>query len=69
MLRFCFFFPALFFFFCSCTNHEQSIDSRSVFNYNEMNGLSSLDPAAAGNFENIWPVNQLFTGLVGCIFP
>ena len=29
-----------------------------------MNGLSSLDPAAASNFENIWPVNQIFNGLV-----
>jgi len=29
-----------------------------------MNGVSSLDPAAANNFENIWPVNQLFNGLV-----
>jgi oligopeptide transport system substrate-binding protein len=35
-----------------------------VFNYNEMAGLLSLDPAAASNFENIWPVNQLFNGLV-----
>lgn len=35
-----------------------------MFRYNEMNGLGSLDPAAAGNFENIWPVNQLFNGLV-----
>lgn len=39
-------------------------DTRQVFNYNEMNGLSSLDPAAANNFENIWPVNQLFNGLL-----
>lgn len=29
-----------------------------------MNGLTSLDPAAASNFENIWPVNQLFNGLL-----
>ena len=26
--------------------------------------VTSLDPAAASNFENIWPVNQLFNGLV-----
>jgi oligopeptide transport system substrate-binding protein len=39
-------------------------DKRTVFNYNELNGLTSLDPAAASNFENIWPVNQLFNGLV-----
>lgn len=29
-----------------------------------MNGVSSLDPAAASNFENISVVNQLFNGLV-----
>lgn len=29
-----------------------------------MAGISSLDPAAANNFENIWAVNQLFNGLV-----
>lgn len=29
-----------------------------------MAGVSSLDPAASSNFENIWAVNQLFNGLV-----
>jgi peptide/nickel transport system substrate-binding protein len=29
-----------------------------------MGGISSLDPAASSNFENIWAVNQLFNGLV-----
>ncbi|MBX3164261.1 MAG: ABC transporter substrate-binding protein [Bacteroidetes bacterium] len=29
-----------------------------------MNGLTSLDPAAAANFENIQPVNQLYNGLL-----
>ena len=29
-----------------------------------MAGVSSLDPASAISFENIWPVNQLFNGLV-----
>ncbi len=29
-----------------------------------MNGVSTLDPAASANTENIWPVNQLFNGLV-----
>ena len=37
---------------------------KTVFAYNEVNGLTSLDPAAASNFENIWPVNQLFNGLM-----
>ncbi|MBL7903278.1 MAG: ABC transporter substrate-binding protein [Bacteroidia bacterium] len=51
-------------FLNACSEKKKSSDSKRVFNYNEMNGLSSLDPAAAGNFENIWPVNQLFNGLV-----
>lgn len=51
-------------FFVSCTNSIKDNDERRIFNYNEMNGLSSLDPAAAANFENIWPVNQLFNGLL-----
>ncbi|MGZ3932517.1 MAG: ABC transporter substrate-binding protein [Bacteroidia bacterium] len=51
--------------FVSC-KQEQSTDNnnKTVFNYNEMNGVTSLDPAAAANFENIWVVNQLFNGLV-----
>jgi oligopeptide transport system substrate-binding protein len=37
---------------------------RMIFRYNELGVVSSLDPAAASNFENIWAVNQLFNGLV-----
>jgi peptide/nickel transport system substrate-binding protein len=48
----------------SCGNNESKNDPRTVFYYNEMGGLSSLDPAATSNFENIWAVNQLFNGLV-----
>lgn len=51
-------------FFNACSEKKNAANPNRVFNYNEMNGLSSLDPAAAGNFENIWPVNQLFNGLV-----
>lgn len=51
-------------FLVSCKNNNTQRDNRSVFNYNEMNGLTSLDPAAAANFENIQPVNQLFNGLL-----
>jgi oligopeptide transport system substrate-binding protein len=50
--------------FTSCKEDALQQDHRTVFNYNEMNGLTSLDPAAASNFENIAPVNQLFNGLV-----
>lgn len=43
---------------------KEEVDTRTIFRYNEMSGISSLDPAAAKNFENIWAVNQLFNGLV-----
>ncbi len=49
---------------CSSSTDEQKKDERTVFKYNEMGGLSSLDPAKASTFENIWAVNQLFNGLV-----
>src|SRR4051812_1077357 len=48
----------------SCGGDKNKNESRKVFRYNEMAGISSLDPAASRNFENIWPVNQLFNGLV-----
>lgn len=54
---------SLFFIF-SCTPDEKEKDNRTIFSYNEMNGLASLDPASASSFESIWPVNQLFNGLV-----
>ena len=53
---------ALFAF--SCAENKKEENSKTVFNYNEMAGISSLDPAAASNLENIWAVNQLFNGLV-----
>jgi oligopeptide transport system substrate-binding protein len=48
----------------SCGGEKTTDNSRTVFNYNEKNGITSLDPAAASNFENIGAVNQLFNGLV-----
>ena len=35
-----------------------------VFRYNEHSNISSLDPAFAKDNSDIWPVNQLFNGLV-----
>ncbi len=51
-------------FTCTCTPTKSDKDNRTVFNYNEMQGISSLDPVMATNIENIWPVNQLFNGLL-----
>ena len=53
----------LFILITSCQSGEIGKD-KTVFAYNEINGLTSLDPAAASNFENIWPINQLFNGLM-----
>lgn len=53
-----------FFAFWSCQESSSSEESRTVFNYNEMSGVTSLDPAAASNFENISVVNQLYEGLL-----
>ena len=39
-------------------------DDRSVFRYNEFRNITSLDPAFARNPQNIWPIQQLFNGLV-----
>ena len=51
-------------FFSNCGNKHKKKDPRTVFRYNEMASVSSLDPAVATNFENIWAVNQLYNGLV-----
>lgn len=64
MARFHLFFICVFVFFNGCTYNDLDTKNKSIFNYNELNGVTSLDPAAAANFENIWPVNQLFNGLV-----
>jgi peptide/nickel transport system substrate-binding protein len=48
----------------SCSGPEKKADTRTVFKYNEMGGITSLDPAAARTFENIWAVGQLYNGLV-----
>ncbi len=48
----------------SCGGGHNSDSSKTVFNTNEMNGITSLDPAASSSFENIEAVNQLFNGLV-----
>lgn len=48
----------------TCKNTSEENENRTVFNYNEMAGISGLDPASANNTEDIWGVNQLFNGLV-----
>jgi peptide/nickel transport system substrate-binding protein len=53
--------------FAGCGPAEEqktSEDTKHVFRYNEMGGISSLDPAGANLTEKIWAVNQVFNGLV-----
>lgn len=55
-------FLTMFFLF-SCSSKKVK-ETRTVFKYNEMGAVTSLDPAAARSFENGWAVGQLYNGLV-----
>lgn len=47
-----------------CSSDNNSKRDHLVFRYNEQYQISTLDPAFARNPSIIWPVNQLFNGLV-----
>jgi peptide/nickel transport system substrate-binding protein len=47
----------------SCKRTEKK-DLSGVFRYNESKGINTLDPAFARNQTIIWPVTQLYNGLV-----
>jgi oligopeptide transport system substrate-binding protein len=51
------------FFFLSCSNKEEQ-QPKHVFRYNQINPITSLDPAFARNQANMWATEQLFNGLV-----
>lgn len=51
-------------FFLSCSENRSKERPLNVFRYNESVGVSSLDPAQARTNSQIWPVNQLFNGLI-----
>lgn len=53
-----------FTFLLSCSDVNNSAQNHLVFRYNEQYQISTLDPAFARNPSIIWPVNQLFNGLV-----
>jgi oligopeptide transport system substrate-binding protein len=61
MMRIAWIIPAFVFLF-SCSGAEQQ--RKNIFRYNESKGIPTLDPAFARNQTIIWPVNQLFNGLV-----
>ena len=46
----------------SCSEQKES--PKDIFRYNESKGIGTLDPAFAKSQTIIWPVNQLFNGLV-----
>ena len=54
----------LLFILVSCDVTKSDISDYQIFRYNESKDISSLDPAYARNQTLIWPVNQLFNGLV-----
>lgn len=47
-----------------CTSSRDNDQDHLVFRYNEHYQIATLDPAFARNPQIIWPVNQLFNGLV-----
>jgi oligopeptide transport system substrate-binding protein len=52
-------------FVVSCSQEdEMKKEHRTVFKYNEMGAVTSLDPAKASSFENSWVVGQIYNGLV-----
>ncbi|MGQ0829934.1 MAG: ABC transporter substrate-binding protein [Bacteroidota bacterium] len=48
----------------SCASESTKQEAPIIFKYNEVTGITSLDPADASNYKNIWAVNHLYNGLV-----
>lgn len=55
--------PCIYLFFFGCGTEVQKSEHQ-IFRYNEFRNITSLDPAFARNPQNIWPIQQLFNGLV-----
>lgn len=51
-------------FVVSCSSKKSSSDQKKVLRYNEIAGISNLDPTKAIRFEGIWAMSQLYNGLV-----
>ena len=54
----------LLYILVSCQKESSKFDDLQVFRYNEHSNVSSLDPAFAKKQADIWPIHQLFNGLV-----
>ncbi len=48
----------------SSCHEPKKLEDENVFHYNELGDVTSLDPASARSFENIWIDDQIFNGLV-----
>ena len=51
-------------FGCNGSENEKKGDVDQVFHYNQINSITSLDPAFAKSQNNIWAVDHLYNGLV-----
>ncbi|BDX38412.1 peptide ABC transporter substrate-binding protein [Tenuifilaceae bacterium CYCD] len=58
------FYLALIVTLVGCQGSKNQVADRLVFRYNESKGVTTLDPAYARNLSLIWPINQLYNGLV-----
>ncbi len=47
-----------------CHHSDKKNADKTCFNYNEASNITSLDPAFARDYANIWAVSQLFNGLI-----
>jgi oligopeptide transport system substrate-binding protein len=52
------------FFLIACGNKKDENNHKSVFRYNQINPITSLDPAFARNQSNMWAIQTLFDCLV-----
>lgn len=51
-------------FLSACSSPENDYNKRKIFRYNESKSITTLDPAFARNLPLIWPIHQLYNGLV-----
>lgn len=59
----CLAFVLVVFSVAACSSLDSSSRGK-VFRYNESKGITSLDPVYARTMPSIWPISQLFCGLV-----
>ena len=63
-MRQLFLLPFILLTLFGCSSHKNRTDFSQVFRDNESKGVTTLDPAFARSLPLIWPVHQLYNGLV-----